>query len=100
MNQTPGNQLTAEDQRHVLAAFVHRFTGEHKPQWANEPWKDGKPYPVQFRDDADWLANTLFVTRNDGRLDQRHKACYSTATWPFNPELRQNEPQSIGCACT
>ena len=107
MNTTPGNLLTAEDKRHVLAAYVHRFTGEYKPKWAREPWKNGKPYPVQFRDDADWLANTLFITRGNGRLDLRYQACFSTPTWPFNPELRQCKPQStptsdvgvIGCAC-
>jgi hypothetical protein len=42
-----GTQLCASDRQHVLAAFVHRFTSEHKPAWASEPWKDGLPYPQQ-----------------------------------------------------
>jgi hypothetical protein len=84
-----GTELTREDQRHVLSAFVHRFTGDHKPAWSNKEWKDGKPYPVQFASDAEWLANTDFAVRKDGRLDQRVKFCYSNPTWPNNPELRK-----------
>lgn len=84
-----GNWLHPEDQRHVLAAFVHRFTRDHKPEWANKPWKDGKPYPVQFDSDADWLAHTSFAVRNDGRLDGRVHRCESVPTWPDNPELRR-----------
>ena len=73
-----GTQLCASDQQHVLAAFVHRFTAEHKPAWASEPWKDGQPYPVQFAGDADWLANTRFAVRKNGRLDDRVHHCESS----------------------
>jgi hypothetical protein len=77
-----GTELSAVDQRRVLAAYVHRFTGEHRPQWANDPRPDGAAYPVQFKDDADWLANTFFKVRADGRLDERARYCESTPTWP------------------
>jgi hypothetical protein len=89
MKQVKGTKLTAEDQKHVLASYVHRFTRDHKPKWANKPWKDGKPYPVQFASDQDWLENTVFFVRDNGRLDQRYKRCESTSTWPDNPELRK-----------
>ncbi len=87
--QIPGSQLTKEDQSYVLAAYVHRFTKEHKPQWACEPLPDGTAYPVQFANDQDWLWNTLFyVSAKTFRLDHRAGRCESTPTWPDNPELR------------
>ena len=90
MNMLPGAQLCTADQQHVLAAYVHRFTRDHKPAWASNgnTWKDGQPYPVQFASDADWLAHTRFAVRGDGRLDQRGHWCESSPTWPDNPELR------------
>ena len=84
-----GDKLSPEDQRHVLAAYVHRFTGQHHPNWAKGEWKDGKPYPLQFKDDAEWLANTQFAIKADGSLDGRVKECQSKPTWPNNPELRK-----------
>lgn len=84
-----GSELFSEDQQHALRCFVHRFTGEHKPDWARKPWKDGKPYPVQHATDADWLNETRFAVRSDGRLDQRVQHCEGTPSWPFNPELRK-----------
>jgi hypothetical protein len=88
INLVLGTQLVPGDQQHVLAAYVHRFTRNHKPQWASGTWKDGKPFPVQFASDADWLAHTRFTVRQDGRLDQRVHHCESNPTWPDNPELR------------
>jgi hypothetical protein len=86
-----GSELCAEDQKRVLSEYVHRFTRDHKPKWAADEWKDGKPYPVQFASDADWLANSWFAVRKDGRLDERKHSCYSSPTWPENPELRPVE---------
>lgn len=88
-NMILGSQLAAEDQQIVLAHYVHRFTGEHKPSWAHKPWMDSLPYPVQFASDSEWLANTLFMVRRDGRLDSRCHHCESSPTWPNNPELRK-----------
>lgn len=87
-NFVRGTDLHPEDQKHVLATYVHRFTREHRPDWANEPRPNGKPYPVQFDSDADWLANTTFAVKTDGRLDARVNRCESNPTWPDNPELR------------
>lgn len=85
-----GTLLSGPDQQRALASFVNRFTKQHKPAWASEPRRDGKPYPVQFASDDEWLANTLFRVRADGGLDQRSTShCFSSPTWPDNPELRK-----------
>src|ERR1044071_7023830 len=31
-----GKKLTPDQHKKVLSAYVHRFTGEHKPAWAKE----------------------------------------------------------------
>lgn len=85
----PGNQLTGSDRQHVLSAYVHRFTKDHKPGWAAKPRPYGNPYPVQFASDADWLAHTLFHVTSGGNLDGRFGDCQSSPTWPDNPELRR-----------
>lgn len=77
-----GSQLSAADQKHVLAAYVHRYTREHKPGWACYSKLDGKPYRPQFASDAEWLANTRFQVTKSGKLDARVRSCYSTPTWP------------------
>lgn len=83
-----GDKLRTELQREVLAKYVHRFTREHVPSWAQREWKDDKPYPLQFDSDRDWLANTFFPVTASGRLSKREKYCQSNPTWPDNPELR------------
>jgi len=84
-----GSDLSDYDKRHVLVAFVHRYTGQHTPDWARVgTWKDGQPYPVQFKDDAEWLANTRFAVLKSGDLDTRFSECESSPTWPNNPEIR------------
>lgn len=82
LNRVLGSDLHPDNRRYVLAAFVHRNTGENRPDWVR-----GK-YPLQFANDSDWLANTRFATRSDGRIDRRVKQCFSSPTWPHNPELR------------
>ena len=87
MQYKRGIELTQEQQRHVLSTYVHRYTGTHKPQWAQVVMKNGKPYPVQFASDAEWLANTQFRVTKTGKLDSRCLYHMSTPTWPLNPEL-------------
>lgn len=77
-----GIDLCEEDRNYVLRAYVNRHTRSHVPAWAKREWRDGRPYPVQFASDADWLAHTTFVIRQNGRLDRRYKYCESTPTWP------------------
>lgn len=82
MKMVPGTLLSAADQRHVLAAYVNRYTCTHKPEWACQPRPNGQPYLPQFCDDADWLAHTEFVVTKSGRLDMRTRYCHSSPTWP------------------
>ena len=82
-----GSELSAENRRAVLASYVHRFTKEHRPEWANRA--DCAQCPVQFASDAEWLANTRFAVTKSGALDKRVKDCESSPTWPDNPELRK-----------
>ena len=49
---------------------------------------NGKRYPIQFKDDREWLHNTVFQTTREGKLDRRCKYCRSQPTWPNNPELQ------------
>jgi hypothetical protein len=84
-----GDQLCFEDQKKVLAQFVNRYTLENVPRWAKATRVDGSNYPVQFASDAEWLRNTHFKVRLDGRLHAQSTYCYSRPTWPFNPELRK-----------
>lgn len=87
--ETRGDLLTPDQQKLAKALYVHRYTGQHRPQWSFKLRPDGTAYPVQFKDDADWLKNTVFlVTRHGGLADN----CMSFPTWPNNPELRnQNQ---------
>ena len=89
MQMTNGNHLSPWARLEAQRLFVHRFTGDHKPAWANEPWEDGKAYPLQFKDDADWLANTLFAINKNGTLSKRARFCQSSPTWPNDPGLRR-----------
>ena len=78
-----GSYLQREDQRAALASYVHRFTVDHKPTWAQSLRPDGRPYQPQFASDANWLVHTEFQVRADGRLDRRAHHCNSSPTWPL-----------------
>lgn len=81
-NACVGTELHPEDQKRVLASYVHRYTGDHTPYWATKPAHQDRPYRVQFSSDRDWLANTWFAVKRDGRLDRRYNHCHSRPTWP------------------
>ena len=82
-----GSELSPSVRKECLARFVHRFTGQHRPEWANGP--DSLTCHVQFVDDEDWLAHTRFTVTKSGKLDGRFGHCESSPTWPLNPELRK-----------
>ena len=77
-----GADLPASLQREAKARYVHRFTGDNVPAWTRAPRPCGNPYPLQFRNDADWLANTDFPVTKAGRLAARPSDCRSRPTWP------------------
>jgi len=86
-----GAQLSPATQKRALNMYVHRFTGTHKPSWAREPMPGGGTYPVQFRDDQDWLRNTEFAVKKDGSLDMRARHSVSHPTWPFGKSTTPNK---------
>ena len=78
-----GNTLRPEAQKQALARFVHRYTGDHRPAWVNaHKWKGDQEYPLQFKDDKDWLLNTWFCITKDGSIHDGVDHCESTPTWP------------------
>lgn len=81
MRRILGSNLPAALQVQAKAMFVHRFTGDHKPDWTQGS-------PLQFASDADWLAHTLFWVTKRNTLAKR-ASCESSPTWPYNPELRR-----------
>lgn len=83
MQTVKGSDLPQHLQREALACFVHRYTGDHVPDWAtrNVPAKFGKRYPLQFASDREWLEHTTFQVTNRGTLALR-KPCHSSPTWP------------------
>jgi hypothetical protein len=85
-----GNSLSPENQKKALSMYVHRYTGEHKPNWVKDYMPNGKEYPVQHETDQDWLANTEFAIKKNGDFDGRVRYSRSSSTWPKNPELRRD----------
>lgn len=76
MNWILGTALHPDDRRHVLAQFVHRMTFEMQarfPDFAIRMKRDG--YRMPDRTDAEWLANTRFAVKKNGRLDARFSRC-------------------------
>jgi hypothetical protein len=86
MRYVKGSELSAELQRECLAKFVHRYTVDHKPEWAKQPMGNGKLPPVQFISDREWLEHTLFPITNAGKLALRH-SCNSNPTFPTSEQI-------------
>lgn len=89
MKQILGTNLLPATKARALAIFSNRYTGQHKPCWARALRPDGTAYPVQFADDADWLAHSTFTVRDDGTLSSTFSHCDSNPTWPNDPGLRR-----------
>ncbi len=87
-----GDLLPVDIQRSCLACYVHRYTKDHKPKWAEKHLLNEAPYPVQFASDTDWLSRSLFPVKVDknGKITQRAAPCCSYASWPDHPELRDS----------
>ena len=91
MTTLTGDKLSRDDQRYVLAVYVHRFTGDHTPKWAKELSPNDGAYAVQYASDQEWLERTQFTITQSGKLDHRIRRCLSNnPTWPNNPELRRS----------
>lgn len=70
-----GACLNADLRKQVLARFVNRHTGEHRPKWVErDPPRDYKPL---YATDLEWLHNTEFAVTKGGKLDARVLHCIS-----------------------
>lgn len=68
------------------AQYVHRYTMEHKPTWAELP-HNGRYCAPQYRSDQEWYDHTLFPGER-GHPFPGEDSCYSTgATWPMGTWL-------------
>ena len=67
----------------ACAQFRNRFTMEHVPAWAREPFGPDNLYPApHFRSDAEWYANTKFPGEPGLHGNCRH--CETNGlTWPL-----------------
>ena len=66
-----GAHLGLKARAEVLSAYVHRFTGNHIPGWA-----DKRRTPM-YLNDQQWLESTWFEVTASGKLDKRFKHCTS-----------------------
>lgn len=77
-----GSDMSRRLQDEAKASYPHRYTRDHVPEWAKGLRPCGRPYPVHFDSDSDWLANTLFPVTKKGRIANRPQHCQSNPTWP------------------
>lgn len=75
MNTLRGTQLTPEDQRHVLAAYVYRCTVENAKANPRAVKATGSTLPLIL--DSQWLEVTSFAVTQAGRLDKRVRSCFT-----------------------
>ncbi len=67
----------------ACAQFPHRYTLEHKPNWARNQLRDnGAPYMPQYSTDREWYDNTDFP--GEGDVKPRSNHCMShNPSWPM-----------------
>jgi hypothetical protein len=76
METRTGNQLHPDDRAHVLRAYVHRMTAEAQQQWPEHAaYMKANGWRMPTTSDAEWLKQTRFAVRRDGRLDKRYQHC-------------------------
>ena len=76
--------------------YVHRYTGEHVPDWACRPAPNGKFYAPQFRDDRDWYDHTRFYGE-EGHCGRKSDCFTTEQTWPLGhwlDECFRRRPQN------
>lgn len=77
----------------ACAQYVHRYTMDHKPQWAEQLAPNGKAYAPHYRSDREWYENTLFY--GESEMATRN-SCYSSgATWPLGLWLDAHRPSAV-----
>ncbi|WP_353645734.1 hypothetical protein [Mesorhizobium sp. WSM2239] len=67
------------------AQFVHRFTMDHVPAWAQQPAPNGQFYAPQFRSDREWYDKAKF--HGESELATRNYCFSSGQSWPLGTWL-------------
>lgn len=69
-----GRNLNPKQRERVLAAYLHRFTGEHRPHWVNRTptAPNGEPYGPTHATDAEYVDTYAFKFTNKGALAGGH----------------------------
>ncbi len=71
-----GTELHAIDRNRVLDQYMHRMTVESCERWPDvAAYMRSNGYRMPTRTDAEWLKNTFFEVRKDGRIDERFRHC-------------------------
>lgn len=68
-----GENLTSAQRAEVKSAFIHRFTGEHRPKWVDMRRDDGIhiDYLPTHATDNEWINAHAFYIRKDGHIATR-----------------------------
>lgn len=80
-----GARLTPDQRRTVLNAFVFRYTGDHKPRWAEGTMPNGNEYRPLYANDEEWLKAYAFYFRDDGQLSNKPNHCEEIRYANFHP---------------
>lgn len=68
------------------AQYVHRYTLQHVPSWAQARTPGGTYYAPQYRTDAEWYENTTFPGEPGHLMGPNH--CHSrNPSWPMGKVL-------------
>jgi hypothetical protein len=70
-----GNQLSADDQKYALAAYIYRNTIENERADPGAVKLAGGALPTIT--DSQWLSITNFKVTKSGRLDRRVHSCFT-----------------------
>ncbi len=72
---TKGENLTPTQKKQVISAFVHRYTGEHFPEWASRPMPNGEAYKPTHATDSEWINDHAFYINKNGFLASYPTRC-------------------------
>ena len=76
MRQVKGSELRPDVQREALDRFCHRMTIEAQRRWPEfAAYMVSSGWKMPDRTDKEWLANTLFWIRKDGKLANNRHYC-------------------------
>lgn len=81
-NRKPARPSLAE----ACARYVHRYTMEHVPAWAQKRAENGLFYAPQYRNDAEWYERTLFYGE-PGHYGTKNECCSAGQSWPLGQWL-------------